>query len=102
MEVPFSFIQLRIKSIVSRKLVDSETTDNIYNFLNQSLGNQDKKYIITNLKLKAAIGRLEVKQQFCTFRLKQIINREIRDHIKENNTYEKGIEIIHNNKQLFF
>ena len=51
---------------------------------------------------RVAIDRLNIKQQFCTFHLKQLINREIRDYIKENNTSEDEIEIIHNYKQLFF
>ena len=38
-------------------------------FLNQSLRNQNKKCIITDLKpeYKVAIDKLRVKQQFCTF-----------------------------------
>ena len=57
---------------------------------------------ITYKRFQVAIDRLGVKQQFCTFHLKQLINREIREHIKENNTSEEEIEIIHNYKQLFF
>ena len=99
-----ALFDLELNTIVSRELTDSETIDNIYNFLNQSLRNQNKKCIITDLKpeYRVAIDRLGVKQQFCTFHLKQLINREIREHIKENNTSEEEIEIIHNYKQLFF
>lgn len=31
-----------------------------------------------------------------------MINREIREHIKENNTSEEEIELIHDYKHLFF
>ena len=95
---------LELNTIVSRELVNSETINNIYNFLNQTLHNQNKKCIITDLKTeyRIAIDRLGVKQQFCTFHLKQLINREKRNYIKENNESEEEIEIIHNYKQLFF
>ena len=68
-------------------------------FLNQSLRNQNKKCIITDLKpeYKVAINRLGVKQQFCTFHLKQLIKREIREHIKENNASKRRNK---NNTQL--
>ena len=99
-----ALFDLKLNTIVSRELVDSETVENVYGFLNQSLRNQKKKCIITDLKpeYRVAIDRLKIKQQFCTFHLKQLINREIRDHIKENNSSEDEIEIIHNYKQLFF
>ena len=69
-------------------------------FLNQSLRNQNKKCIITDLKpeYKVAIDKLRVKQQFCTFHLKQLINREIRDYIKENNASKRRNR---NNTQLY-
>ena len=68
-----ALFDLELNTIVSRELTDSETIDNIYNFLNQSLRNQNKKCIITDLKpeYKVAIDKLRVKQQFCTFHLKQ-------------------------------
>ena len=99
-----ALFDLKLNTIVSRELFDSETVGNVYDFLNQSLRNQKKKCIITDLKpeYRVAIDRLKIKQQFCTFHLKQLINREIRDHIKENNSSEDEIEIIHNYKQLFF
>ena len=95
---------LELNTIVSKELVDSETVDNVYSFLNQSLRNQKKKCIITDLKpeYRVAIDKLKVKQQLCTFHLKQLINREIRDYIKENNSSEEEIEIISNYKHLFF
>ena len=94
-----ALFDLELNTIVSRELTDSETIDNIYNFLNQSLRNQNKKCIITDLKpeYKVAIDKLRVKQQFCTFHLKQLINREIRDYIKENNASKRRNR---NNTQL--
>ena len=94
-----ALFDLELNTIVSRELADSETIDNIYNFLNQSLRNQNKKCIITDLKpeYKVAIDKLRVKQQFCTFHLKQLINREIRDYIKENNASKRRNR---NNTQL--
>ena len=38
-----ALFDLELNTIVSRELTDSETIDNIYNFLNQSLRNQNKK-----------------------------------------------------------
>lgn len=100
----FALFDLELNTIVSRELVDSETVENVYNFLNQSLRNQKKKCIITDLKpeYRVAIDRLKIKQQFCTFHTKQLINREIRDYIAQNNSSEEEIEIIYNYKQLFF
>jgi len=100
----FALFDLELNTIVAKELVDSETVDNVYNFLNQSLRNQKKKCIITDLKseYRVAIDRLHIKQQFCTFHAKQLINREIRDYITKNNTSEEEIEIIIDYKRLFF
>ena len=89
---------------MAKELVDSETVENVYNFLNQSLRNQKKNCIITDLKqeYRVAIDRSHIKHQFCTFHTKQLINREIRNYIDKNNTPEEEIEIIHNYKRLFF
>ena len=89
---------------MAKELVDSETVENVYNFLNQSLRNQKKNCIITDLKpeYRVAIDKLQIKQQFCTFHTKQLINREIRDYIDKNNVSEEEIEIIYNYKSLFF
>ena len=99
-----AIFDLELNTIVAKELVDSETVDTTYNFLNQSLLNQKKKCIITDLKseYRVAINRLHIKQQFCTFHTKQLINREIRDHITKNNTSEEEIEIILDYKRLFF
>lgn len=99
-----ALFDLELNTIVAKELADSETVENVYNFLNQSLRNQKKNCIITDLKqeYRVAIDRLHIKQQFCTFHTKQLINREIRDYIDKNNTPEEEIEIIHNYKRLFF
>ena len=99
-----ALFDLELNTIVAKELVDSETVDNVYNFLNQSLRNQNKYCIITDLKqeYRVAIDRLQIKQQFCTFHTKQLINREIKDYIDKNNTSEEEIEIIHDYKRLFF
>lgn len=99
-----ALFDLELNTIVAKELVDSETVENVYNFLNQSLRNQEKKCIITDLKqeYRVAIDRLQIKQQFCTFHTKQLINREIKDYIDKNNTTEEDIEIIHDYKRLFF
>ena len=99
-----ALFDLELNTIVAKELADSETVENVYNFLNQSLRNQKKNCIITDLKqeYRIAIDRLHIKQQFCTFHTKQLINREIRDYIDKNNTPEEEIEIIHNYKRLFF
>ena len=99
-----ALFDLELNTIVAKELVDSETVHTIYNFLNQSLRNQKKNCIITDLKqeYRVAIDKLHIKQQFCTFHTKQLINREIRDYIDKNNAPEEEIEIIHNYKRLFF
>ena len=49
-----------------------------------------------------AIDRLQIKQQFCTFHTKQLINREIRDYVDKNNTSEEEIEVIYDYKKSIF
>ncbi|WP_296811631.1 DDE-type integrase/transposase/recombinase, partial [uncultured Methanobrevibacter sp.] len=100
-----ALFDLELNTIVAKELVESETVENVYDFLNQSLRNQKKKKncIITDLKseYRVAIDKLQIKQQFCTFHTKQLINREIRDHIDKNNASEEEIEIIRDYKSLF-
>ena len=69
---------LELNTIVVKELVDLEIVENVYNFLNQSLHNQKKNYIITDLKseYKVSIDRLQIKQQFCIFHTKQLIHRK--------------------------
>ena len=85
-KVLFSIIWPRIKYYsfprISRFKISEKTE---YNFLNKTLRYQKKKCIITDLKpeYKFAIDKLQIKQQFCTFHLEQLINREIQYYIKK-------------------
>ena len=67
-----ALFDLELNTIVAKELVDSETVHTVYNFLNRSLRNQKKNYIITDLKQKygVSIDRSHIKQQFCTFHTK--------------------------------
>ena len=58
-----ALFDLELNTIVAKELVDSETVDILYNFLNQSLRNQKIKCIITDLKLeyRVAIDKLHIK-----------------------------------------
>ena len=95
---------LKLNTIVSRELADSQSVETVYKFLEKSLRNQNKNCIITDLKneYRFAIDKLQIKQQFCTFHLKQLINREIYNYIKQINPNEMEIEIIYDYKELFF
>lgn len=44
-----AFFDLKLNTIVAKELVYSENVDNVYNFLNQSLHNQNKNCILTDL-----------------------------------------------------
>ena len=104
MVILFSLFDLKLNTIVSRELADSESVKTVYKFLEKSLRNQNKNCIITDLKneYRFAIDKLQIKQQFCTFHLKQLINREIYNYIKQINPNEMEIEIIYDYKELFF
>ena len=99
-----ALFDLKLNTIVSRELADSESVKTVYKFLEKSLRNQNKNCIITDLKneYRIAIDKLQIKQQFCTFHLKQLINREIYNYIKQINPNEMEIEIIYDYKELFF
>ena len=104
MEVPFSFIRPKIKYNNFQRIDRFRDNRQHIQLLKSITPQSNKKMLITDLKpeYKVVIDKLRVKQQFCTFHLKQLINREIREHIKENNAPNEEIEIIHNYKQLFF
>ena len=88
-----ALFDLELNTIVAKELVDSEIVDTVYNFLNKSMRNQKTKCIITDLKseYRVAIDRFHIKQQFCTFHTKQLINRQIWDNITKNNTPKEEI-----------
>ena len=58
-----ALFDLELNTIVTKELVDSETVENICNFLNQSLHNQKKNCIITDLKseYRVVIDKLQIK-----------------------------------------
>lgn len=99
-----ALFDLKLNTIVSKELVDSETIENVYSFLNRSLANQEKKCIITDLKpeYRVAIDRLKIKQQFCKFHIKQLINREIKKSIDKNDYSDEEIGLIYDYKSVMF
>ena len=97
---------LELNTIVAKELIDSETVDTIYNFLNQSLRNQKTECIITDLKseYRVAIDRLHIKTTILYISYKTINKTDKLETIitKKNNTPEEEIEIILEYKRLFF
>ena len=74
-------------------MVESEDSKTIYQFLNESLRNQKKISIGTDLKheYREAIDKLNIKHHFCRFHVKQNLNKrpsdeenEILAHLKED------------------
>ena len=99
-----ALFDLELNTIISFELVESETTENIYNFLNKSLANQKKKSITTDLKQEygEAIDKLHMKHQLCQFHTKQKVNRDIRNYLKENNITIEEKEDIKEVKSFIF
>ena len=99
-----ALFDVKMNTIVSFDLVESEGSKTIYDFINKSTSNQPKKSITTDLKkeYREIISRLGFKHQFCHFHTKQMINRNINDYIKENNCNEDDIELIKNYKTCIF
>lgn len=93
-----------LNTIVSYKLVLKEDIKTIHDFLNESLANQPKKCITTDLKLeyRRAIDKINIKHHFCKFHTKQKINRDIRNHLKKNKVSEEELDIIKSFKQDIF
>ena len=81
----------KLNTLVGRSLVDSETTDVVENFLNETLRNQNKKAITTDLKKEylPAVSRVGVKHQFCIFHVMKTISKRINEDIRKNN-YSKA------------
>lgn len=78
---------VKLNSVVSMDLVESEDIGTIYKFLDDSLRNQPKICIVSDLKdeYHPAIEKVGVRHQFCMFHTKQKINRNIREDKKRNN-----------------
>ena len=99
-----ALFDVKMNTIVSFDLVESEGSKTIYDFINKSTRNQPKKSITTDLKkeYREIISRLGFKHQFCHFHTKQMINRNIRGYIKENKCNKDDIELIKNYKSFIF
>lgn len=74
-------------------MVESEDSKIIYQFLNESLRNQKKISIKTDLKheYREAIDRLKVKHHFCKFYVKQAINKRFKGYFDKNQIKKRGI-----------
>lgn len=81
-------------TIISYKIVEHETEEEIYNFLRESTRNQPRIAITTDLKheYKRPIDKLGFKHQFCVFHFKQNINKTIREYAKNNKLPNKKIQ----------
>ena len=71
---------------MSSNLSNQKILKTIYQFLHESLRNQEKISIGTDLKHECgeAIGKLKVKQHFCKFHVKQNINKRFKDYFDKN------------------
>ena len=99
-----ALFDVKLNTIVSIKLVESEDSETIYQFLDDSLRNQKKISIGTDLKheYRKSIDKLKVKHHFCKFHVKQRINKRFRNYFDKNKLDEKSIDKLINLKQLIF
>ena len=76
---------VKLNSVVSMDLKDSEDIETIRKFLDASLRNQPKICIVSDLKEEyhPAIEKIGVRHQFCMFHTKQKINRNIKEDKKK-------------------
>ena len=91
-----ALFDVKLNTLVSIKLVESEDSKTIYQFLNESLRNQKKISIGTDLKheYREAIDKLNIKHYFCRFHVKQNINKRFKDHIDKNQLTNEDTEIL--------
>ena len=77
-------------------MVESEDSKTIYQFLNESLRNQKKISIGTDLKheYREAIDKLNIKHHFCRFHVKQNLNKRFKDYIGNNQPSDEENEIL--------
>ena len=82
-------------------MVKSEDSKTIYNFLKESLRNQKKISIGTDLKheYREAIDKLHVKHHFCKFHVKQAMNKRFKDYFDKNPISEEEKDLLSNLKQ---
>ena len=99
-----ALFDVKLNTLVSAKLVESEDSMTIYHFLNASLRNQKKISIGTDLKheYREAIDKLNVKHHFCKFHVKQMINRRFKDYFDKNKLNDEEHEELINLKQDIF
>ena len=99
-----ALFDVKLNTLVSTKLVKSEDSKTIYNFLNESLRNQKKISIGTDLKheYRESIDKLKVKHHFCKFHVKQMINRRFKDYFDKNKLNDEEHEELINLKQDIF
>lgn len=99
-----ALFDVKLNTIVSIKLVESEDSETIYQFLDDSLRNQKKISIGTDLKheYRKSIDKLKVKHHLCKFHVKQRINKRFRNYFDKNKLDEKIIDRLINLKQLIF
>lgn len=81
-------------TIVSYKLVESETKEEIYNFIRDATKNMNRIAITTDLKeeYRKPLNDLGFKHQFCMFHAKKNIKKQIWDYVKENNLSDSKYE----------
>ena len=91
-----ALFDVKLNTLVSIKLVESEDSKTIYQFLNESLRNQKKISIGTDLKheYREAIDKLNIKHHFCRFHVKQNLNKRFKDYIGNNQPSDEENEIL--------
>jgi len=91
-----ALFDVKLNTLVSIKLVESEDSKNIYQFLNESLRNQKKISIGTDLKheYREAIDKLNIKHYFCRFHVKQNLNKRFKEYIDKNQLTNEDTEIL--------
>ena len=96
-----ALFDVKLNTLVSIKLVESEDSKTIYQFLNESLRNQKKISIGTDLKheYREAIDKLNIKHHFCRFHVKQNLNKRFKDYMDKNQLTEEDNEILANLKE---
>ena len=96
-----ALFDVKLNTLVSVKLVESEDSKTIYQFLNESLRNQKKISIETDLKheYQEAINKLKVKHHFCKFHVKQNTNKRFKDYFNKNQLTDEEKEILTDLKQ---
>ena len=96
-----ALFDVKLNTLVSVKLVESEDSKTIYQFLNESLRNQKKISISTDLKheYREAIDKLKVKHHFCKFHVKQAVNKRFKDYFDKNPLSEDEKDILNCLKQ---